>query len=497
MLTYLIRRLILLPVTLLCIIIINFIIVNLAPGDPISATEISEDGSANRQEDQSVAFGDDRRYLQFREHYGLTLPILFNTWPDLDQEHTNSTLNILITKKRGNQELTVKEHNKLKVLFGDQSRYIMPKLLNVISDESMAFSTRQLAVLFLIRGGTRQAIIGSHLSPEQKQFNHLVEKSNFQLEQFTFSPYDTAETLSQKVSNIQSWYQEHYYSLRLEPNQKEKLSIFFFESRLIRYLSRVLTLDFGSLRNDSNRKVIDEVYKRFRYSLTLAVIPMFITFFFCLGFGLLMANTHNRWPDFTCNIIFLIFYAAPIFVVAPFLIEKIALHNHFPFTDIPIPLSGFQSTDDVYRNLTSMERLYNILQHLALPLIAIMYGGLATQSRLARTAFLEVMRQDYVKTARAKGLPESQVLSKYIGRNAAITIVTSVAGSLGVILGGSLIVETIFEINGFGRFFYEAVVNRDYNVIMFSALAGSTLTLIGYLLADIAYTILDPRVTLD
>ena len=126
-----------------------------------------------------------------------------------------------------------------------------------------------------------------------------------------------------------------------------------------------------------------------------------------------------------------------------------------------------------------------------------MYGSLASSARLSRTAVLETLRQDYVRTARAKGLSTPVVLMKHVGRNAAITIVTSLAGSLGIVLGGSLIVETLFEIHGFGKFFYDAVVNRDYNVIMFSAIAGSFLSLVGYLVADIAYTVLDPRVTLE
>ncbi|MBI3901057.1 MAG: ABC transporter permease, partial [Chlamydiia bacterium] len=150
-----------------------------------------------------------------------------------------------------------------------------------------------------------------------------------------------------------------------------------------------------------------------------------------------------------------------------------------------------------YSMLTSKQRLIDIALHLFLPLIAIKYGTLAVQARLGRTAFLEVMRQEYVRTARAKGLTTWRILTHHIGRNGAITIVTSLAGSLGVVLGGSLIVETIFEINGFGRFFYEAILNRDYNVVLFSAFAGSLLTLIGYLIADIAYTLLDPRVSLE
>lgn len=126
-----------------------------------------------------------------------------------------------------------------------------------------------------------------------------------------------------------------------------------------------------------------------------------------------------------------------------------------------------------------------------------MYGTLAVQARLSRTAFLEVLKQDYVRTAHAKGLATKTILINYVGRNGAITIITSLAASLGVVLGGSLIVETVFEINGFGRFFYEAILNRDYNVVLFSAFAGSALTLVGYLLADLAYVALDPRISLE
>jgi peptide/nickel transport system permease protein len=277
----------------------------------------------------------------------------------------------------------------------------------------------------------------------------------------------------------------------------QKISIFFFETRFCRYFSRVLELDFGTMRNDPNKTVIHEVTRRFKYSLTLALIPLIVTFFLCQIFGLIMAYTQRRWPDNSLNFTFLILYAIPVFVVAPFLIEKVALNGHFPFTDIPIPISGFTSPDSVYDQMTTKERLFDVMEHIFLPLIAVMYGSLAAQSRLSRTAVLEVLRQDYVRTAHAKGLGPITIMTRHVGRNAAVTVVTSIAGSLGVVLGGSLIVETLFEINGFGKFFYDAVINRDYNVIMFSTLAGSFLALLGYLIADVAYTLLDPRVTLE
>jgi peptide/nickel transport system permease protein len=224
---------------------------------------------------------------------------------------------------------------------------------------------------------------------------------------------------------------------------------------------------------------------------------MLVTFVLCQIFGTIMAYKQNRWPDYTLSLFFLILYALPVFVVAPFLIEEVALNHHFPFTNTPIPISGFTSPDAIYDKETSFQRLFDVMAHIFLPLIAVMYGGLAAQSRLSRTAVLEVMRQDYVRTAWAKGVPPFTIMFKHVGRNASITIVTSIAASLGIVLGGSLIVETLFEINGFGKFFYDAVVNRDYNVIMFSSLAGSFLSLIGYLVADVAYTVLDPRLTLE
>jgi len=295
------------------------------------------------------------------------------------------------------------------------------------------------------------------------------------------------------MQDLLKWYQQH--AERFVDHHPWKT--FFFETRFVKYFSRILRLDFGTLRNDSNKLVIDEVIKRFKYSLTLSIIPMIITFFLCLFFGFIMAYTQGSFTDQGLNFFFLILCAIPVFIAAPFLIEKIGFNHTFPFTNTPIPLSGFTSSDAIYRTLNSWQRLQDILMHIALPLVAILYGSLAAQARLSRTAVLEVMRQDFVRTAKAKGVPPYTLMTKHVGRNAAITIVTSIAASLGVVLGGSLIVEILFDIGGFGKFFYEAILNRDYNVILFSAIAGAFLTLIGYLLADITYTVLDPRVRLE
>lgn len=498
MLNYVIRRLILLPITLFFIILVNFVIINLAPGDPVTVTEVSQEGNASRNADRSLAFGSDERYLQFRERYGLTLPILFNSWPWILQTDVDLTLKQLISRRflpTDSFEMGIKDYESLRVLFGDQARFIMPKLLAVIKNPQENLATRVMASRFFARGGTKQAVLGSQITAAQASRNQTIAIDNNLLREWVISPSDSHLNISRKVAEMELWFSKEGYDI--PPTTLENIRVFFFQTRFCRYMGRILTLDFGTMRNDDNKTVFSEVTKRFKYSLTLAILPMLATFILCQIFGTFMAYKQNQWEDYFLSMFFLILYALPIFVVAPFLIEEVALNHHFPFTNTPIPISGFTSPDHIYQNLNSYQQLLDIFKHICLPLVAIMYGSLAAQSRLARTAVLEVLRQDYVRTAWAKGVHPSAILFKHVGRNASITIVTSLASSLGIVLGGSLIVETLFEINGFGKFFYDAVVNRDYNVIMFSSLAGSMLSLVGFLLADVAYTILDPRLTLE
>lgn len=494
---YLLRRLFLLPITLFFIILINFFIINLAPGDPVTVTEVSADG-AKRQEGKSAASTDDR-YQQFREFYGLTLPIIYNIWPETSINWILKELHELnsFLDDPDNSTLSFKEFNQKRILLGDMSRYLMPKLKSIMDDKNESLAIRQLASQFFIRGGTRVVTIGGDLSERERAQNQRISKGNTILRELAPKKEETPQEFAKKTEALGNWFEENKSDFYIDPDFSTKLKIFFTETRFYRYFSRVLTLNFGSIRNDPNKRVIDEVSRRFKYSLTLSILPMIATFFLCIIFGYVMASYQNKFLDNGLSLLFLILYATPIFVVAPFLIEKVALNGHFPFTNIPIPLSGFTSKESIYNNLSSFERLTDVLKHIALPLVAILYGGLAAQARFARTAFLEVMRHDYVRTAKAKGASSFDIATKHIGRNASITLVTAIAGSLGVILGGSLIVETLFEIDGFGKFFYDAIINRDYNVIMFSTLAGSLLTLLGYLVADISYTILDPRVTLE
>jgi peptide/nickel transport system permease protein len=159
------------------------------------------------------------------------------------------------------------------------------------------------------------------------------------------------------------------------------------------------------------------------------------------------------------------------------------------------PVSGFQSGDPNMQ--TTMQMLGDMTWHMILPLVCLTYGGLAAISRYARTGLLDVIRSDYVRTARAKGLPEWIVIMKHAVRNGLIPILTLLGFTLPALIGGSIIIEHIFAIDGMGKLMITAIQFRDYNVIMGELLIASVLTLLGILLSDISYALVDPRISLE
>ena len=159
-----------------------------------------------------------------------------------------------------------------------------------------------------------------------------------------------------------------------------------------------------------------------------------------------------------------------------------------------LPISGIQSLDTT--GLTIWGRLSDWGHHLILPIFVSAFGGLAGFSRYVRNNMLEVMRQDYIRTARAKGLPESVVIYKHALRNALMPVITILGLSLPGIIGGSVIMEQVFGIPGMGQLMFQSVMSRDYNLVMGILVPAAFLTMLGNFLADVGYAFVDPRVRL-
>ena len=141
--------------------------------------------------------------------------------------------------------------------------------------------------------------------------------------------------------------------------------------------------------------------------------------------------------------------------------------------------------------------MWEVALHLVLPVVCLTYGALAVLSRYARTGLLDVINSDYIRTARAKGLSEWVVILKHAVRNGMIPILTLLGTTLPYLVSGSIVIETIFVIDGTGSLMLTAIMTRDYNIIMGILLITSILTLVGILLSDISYALVDPRISFD
>jgi len=256
------------------------------------------------------------------------------------------------------------------------------------------------------------------------------------------------------------------------------------------WVKRVLTFDFGTSYKD-HRKVWDKIAERLPVTLQINIISILLVYIIAIPCGIYSATHSGSWQDRVLTVFFFVLYSLPSFWVAVLLIMFLGGGD---FWDV-FPVYGISALGAESWSISKwfLDRLW----HLVLPVTCLTYGGLAYLSRLARSGILEVIREDYIRTARAKGLKERVVIYKHALRNALLPIVTLLAFLLPGMFGGSVIIESIFSIPGMGQLSFEAVLSRDYPVIMAIVTISAMLTLVGLLLSDILYAALDPRIKLE
>lgn len=257
-----------------------------------------------------------------------------------------------------------------------------------------------------------------------------------------------------------------------------------------RWVKRVFTLNFGDSYTD-HRKVLDKIAERLPITLELNIISIFLVYLIAIPCGIYSSTHEGAWADKALTLGFFILYSLPNFWVAMLLIMFLGGGS---FWDI-FPVYGISSIGS--QTMGMLPWLLDRLWHMVLPVVCLTYGGLAYLSRLTRASMLEVIREDYVRTARAKGLSERVVIFKHAFRNALLPLVTIMALLLPSMFGGSVIIESIFSIPGMGQLGFQAVLGRDFPVIMAITTISGFLTLIGLLISDILYAVLDPRIKLE
>ncbi len=257
--------------------------------------------------------------------------------------------------------------------------------------------------------------------------------------------------------------------------------------RYARWLGRLLTLDFGRSFVD-DEPVIRKIAKALPITLYLNVIAIMLIYGISIPIGIYAAIGRGKLFDNVSSIILFILYSIPNFWLATMLIMMVSSKRSIDL----LPSVGLHAANA--GDLSYLAWLGDWWMHLILPMVVMVYAGFARLSRFVRTSMLETIQQDYVRTARAKGLSEQVVMMKHAFRNSLIVIVTLVGNLLPALIGGSVIVEFIFSINGMGKLGFDAILSRDYPTIMAITTFSALLTLLGILVSDILYSVVDPRV---
>jgi peptide/nickel transport system permease protein len=253
------------------------------------------------------------------------------------------------------------------------------------------------------------------------------------------------------------------------------------------WLKRIVTLEFGRSIHD-HELISDKLKERIPVSIKLSGISLLLAYLISIPIGIYSATHQYSLGERVTTVLLFTLYSLPNFWLATMAIVYLGGGD---FWNV-FPVFGLYTTGS--ENWPLWQRIEDQAWHLILPITCMTYYTLAALSRYMRAGMLEVIRQDFIRTARAKGLSERLVIYRHALRNSLIPIVTLMADLLPALIGGSIVIETIFSIPGMGQLSFEAVLNRDYPVIMAIFTLSALLTLLGILLADFLYTLVDPRI---
>ena len=255
------------------------------------------------------------------------------------------------------------------------------------------------------------------------------------------------------------------------------------------WLKKLSRGDLGISFSSDHRPVTAKIMERLPITIILEFLSLIIIIAIAVPIGVLSAVHQDSIFDKITGVLVFIGFAVPTFWLALLLMIFFGIHLGW------LPISGLRSLN--YEYLTPWAQFIDLAKHLVLPVFISAFGGLAGLSRYMRANMLEVIRQDYIMTARAKGLSERDVIYKHALRNALLPAITILGLSIPGLIGGSVIFETIFAIPGMGQLFYMSVMARDYPTVMGILLIGAILTLLGNLIADVSYALADPRIRIS
>lgn len=532
MLTYLLRRLLLMIPTLLGISFVTLGLIHLAPGDPVQAqTGGLQAGKGGLSKEEIEAM---------RRTYFLHLPIILNFTPE-DARTVNAALltdatsddeklrdrSIRRVAQRGAITLAaaatrldeVEGAPKAALLSGLAE--MAPRLgieaeLKAAADPTVFWRSyvssheaelnpegaQQAVQDYLTRGDAEAQAALYRLdtlalepafaalfaagwgSPEARRLMDFLSHATGT--DISIREGDDEKTITRAHDSWRRWWQTRRADY-VEFEGLERLGAVFTETQYAKWVYRIATLDFGISSRDQI-PVKDKLWDRLQRTLLLAVLALTVSYVLAIPLGVYSAVRQYTTTDKVLSLVLFILYSLPSFWVAMLMQTWLCGGEGWNV----FPLTGLVS--DGWETLSLPAKIGDLAWHLALPIFCLTYDSLASLSRYQRVGMLDVIRMDYIRTARAKGLSERVVVFKHAMRNSVIPIITLMGLQLPFLVSGAVIIEMIFQIPGMGLETLEAIRTRDLNWIMASVTLTAVMTMFGILMSDVIYALIDPRI---
>lgn len=480
MVQYTIKRLLLVIPTFFMISLLIFAVLNVAPGRP-GATGGAGQGEQQNQEQKES-------YRIFKEQFNLDKPILVNTRYGLTQDEVRE---LLVVGHNVDGGQLAKDRIKAQDALDDYREYLVRHLVQLLDDPDP--SLQRLVVNQLTVSAQRPFENDRRGDEEQREEarakNRLIGDGNQLVKQLRVDSDASPEDLAAAVQAWKDWYTPEMQE-RYTFEGSEKAWIFFFDTRFAKYWENLIHLDFGVSTVD-RRPVLETLLGKIKYSLSLTTIAVILAYTIAVPIGIFSAVRQGTKLDAAVTVVLFIMFSLPTFFTGTVMLKLFTEGDPFAF----FPTGDFQTMHS--QSWTSWDTAKDIVWHLVLPIATYTSVSLAALSRYARTGVIDVIRSDYIRTARAKGLSEPVVIIKHAVRNGMIPILTLLGGLLPALVAGSVVIEVVFNIPGMGQYIYNSINLRDYNAVMAVLLASSFLALIGILLSDLSYALVDPRISFD
>ena len=471
MLKYIIKRVLIFIPTLFAISLLTFIISINAPGDPAELM-LNNSNGGNGQSSQKLAT--EKSYVAVRHQLGLDLPVFYFTLSDASVPDTLYRVPKMMQRK--SLERMCNEYGNWNLIspFYLNGRQFDLALYSIQKDSTNANALTQ---------------VKDHISSVLQTYQEAKLT-------FYFSKIDQILSENPKLLNAENT--QLYAALKESFSQIVKnkdtytkyipaIHFYGFNNQYHSWISKFVVGDFGISYQDK-RPVSSVLWDAMRWTMMISLISIIISYLIAIPLGIQSAVKKGSKSDRAITTSLFMMYSLPNFWIATMMIIFFCGGDYFDW----FPAFGLGTTP---ADAPFFERFADTAYHLILPVICWTYGTFAFLSRQMRGGVLNVIGQDYIRTARAKGLPENKVIWKHAFNNSLLPIITLFANIFPLIISGSFAIEFIFSIPGMGKITIEALGARNYPVVFTVMLFSAFLTLVGTLVADIIYASVDPRIS--